>query len=69
MKQELTFRDAMKRLDEITIQLEHNEIALEEAIALFEEGLQLVHQCDGQLKSFEKKVEALMEQYQEGETS
>ena len=33
---------------------------LESSIALFEEGLTLVKQCDTQLKSFEKKVSELM---------
>lgn len=69
MKKNLTFRDAMKRLDEITLRLEHNDIALEEAILLFEEGLKLVQQCDAQLKGFENKVESLMDQYKEGEES
>ena len=65
MKEKMTFQDAMARLDEITAQLEQNDIALEEAIDLFEEGLKLIHQCDGQLKGFEEKVSALLEQYQE----
>ena len=46
MKEKMTFQDAMARLDEITAQLEQNDIALEEAIDLFEEGLKLIHQCD-----------------------
>ena len=36
-------------------------IELEEAIALFEEGLSLVQTCDGQLKNFENKVASLLE--------
>ncbi|MDY3233010.1 MAG: exodeoxyribonuclease VII small subunit, partial [Erysipelotrichaceae bacterium] len=40
-------------------QLENNEKPLEETIALFEEGLNLVKSCQTQLSSFEKKVEEL----------
>ena len=41
----------MSRLEEIIAALEKNEIELEDAIALFEEGLQLVNSCDSQLKN------------------
>ena len=42
------------------------EIELEDAIALFEEGLQLVNSCDSQLKNFENRVQELLNTYQEG---
>ena len=41
----------MARLEEIVSLLERNEIELEEAISLFEEGLKLVNSCDTQLKT------------------
>ena len=56
----------MLKLEEIVDALEKNEIELEEAISLFEEGLQLVNQCDQQLKGFENKVQELLNTYQEG---
>lgn len=56
----------MKRIDEILELLEKNEIELEEAIALFEEGLKLVHECDVQLNGFKDKMDELMKSY-EGE--
>ena len=55
----------MQRLEEIIGMLEKNEIELEEAISLFEEGLKLVNSCDSQLKNFENKVEELLKTYQE----
>lgn len=61
---ELTFRDSMSKLDEIVNKLENNEIELEEAINLFEEGLKLVKRCDSQLNDFEKKVDELIQEYQ-----
>ena len=40
MEQKLPFKQSMSRLEEIIAALEKNEIELEDAIALFEEGLQ-----------------------------
>lgn len=49
----------MNRLEEIVSELEKNEKPLDETIALFKEGLQLVRKCDDQLKQFETQVEDL----------
>lgn len=61
------FSSSMNRLEEIVILLEKNEITLEAAMELFEEGLQLVKECDSQLTNFENKVAALLERYQKGD--
>ena len=66
MEQKLPFKQSMSRLEEIIAALEKNEIELEDAIALFEEGLQLVKSCDSQLKNFENRVQELLNTYQEG---
>ena len=66
MGQKLPFKQSMSRLEEIIAALEKNEIELEDAIALFEEGLQLVNSCDSQLKNFENRVQELLNTYQEG---
>ena len=60
MSEKLPFKQSMQRLEEIIGMLEKNEIELEEAISLFEEGLKLVNSCDSQLKNFESKVEELL---------
>lgn len=65
MSEKLPFKQSMQRLEEIIGQLEKNDIELEEAISLFEEGLKLVNNCDSQLKNFENKVEELLKTYQE----
>ncbi len=67
MENKLPFKQSMNRLEEIISALEKNEIELEEAIALFEEGLQLVNSCDSQLKNFENRVQELLETYQDSE--
>lgn len=66
MEEKLPFKKSMNRLEEIVDALEKNEIELEEAITLFEEGLQLVNSCGSQLKNFENKVQELLDTYQEG---
>ena len=66
MEQTLPFKQSMSRLEEIIAALEKNEIELEDVIALFEEGLQLVNSCDSQLKNFENRVQELLNTYQEG---
>jgi exodeoxyribonuclease VII small subunit len=58
--EKITFDQAMKRLNEIVAALDKNELELEKAIALFEEGLQLVNFCEGKLKGFEGKIEQLL---------
>lgn len=65
MEEKQSFKNSMTRLEEIVSLLERNEVELEEAIVLFEEGLQLVNACNGQLKNFENKVAQLLATYQE----
>lgn len=68
MKEKLTFKQSIERLDEIIEQLNQNEVELEDAITLFEEGLHLVKDCDGQLKHFEQRMtEVLNEEDQKDE--
>jgi exodeoxyribonuclease VII small subunit len=58
--EKITFDQAMKRLNEIVAALDKNELELEKAISLFEEGLQLVNFCENKLKGFEEKIELLL---------
>lgn len=61
MPKKESFKQSMDRLDEIIARLNQNEVELEEAITLFEEGLKLVKQCDARLKQFEQRVNVLSE--------
>jgi exodeoxyribonuclease VII small subunit len=65
MTQKKSFEEAMMRLSEIIESLEKNQNSLDASIILFEEGLELVKQCDTQLKGYEKKVTQLMVKYQD----
>lgn len=64
---EITFEQAMKRLDEIVNQLEKGDTPLQESLNLFEEGLKLVSNCDMQLKEFDTKLQNVLLQHQKKE--
>ena len=66
---QLKFQEAMSRLDEIVALLNNNELELEKAMSLFEEGLKLSTQCEKQLKKFETKMDQLVEVNQNVEES
>lgn len=59
-KKTKSFEESMDRLEEIVSELESNEKPLDETIALFEEGLKLVKNCDEKLKQFEQQVDDLI---------
>ena len=58
---QMKFQEAIKRFDEILSLLNNNELELEDAISLFQEGFKLSAQCEKQLKKFETKMDQLME--------
>ena len=68
MSEKPMFEQSMDRLDQIVSLLERNEIALEQAIGLFEEGLNLVQDLDTQLQGYENKVHELMLRHQPKES-
>lgn len=68
MSEKPTFEQSMDRLDQIVSLLERNEIALEQAIGLFEEGLNLVQDLDTQLQGYENRVQELMLRHQPKES-
>lgn len=58
-KKELTFKEKIKRLEEIAELLESDDIDLEESLVLFEEGTELSAECMKLLKQAELKVTEL----------
>ena len=60
-KEELTFEDAMKRLDSIVETLGGGNLSLEDSLKMFEEGMELCKICNKKLDEAEYKVEKLME--------
>lgn len=58
---ELTFEQALARLEEIAHSLESGDLPLEEAITLAEEGIRLSQLCEERLTAAEGKVQQLVE--------
>jgi exodeoxyribonuclease VII small subunit len=56
------FEDCLQRLEKIVDELERGDIALEQALKLFEEGVQLSNSCRKELEDAEGKVEILLKQ-------
>ena len=59
---ELSFEQAMDRLETIVQQLESGDVPLEKAIELFQQGMELAQVCGGKLEQFERKIEMLVEE-------
>ena len=57
---ELSFEEALKRLETIVHRLESGEASLDEAITLYGEGDRLRQQCEARLKSAEARIEKIV---------
>ena len=62
----LSFEDSIGRLEQIVQRLETDDLPLEDALALFEEGVKLARSTQHQLESAEKRVEQLLGIDEEG---
>jgi exodeoxyribonuclease VII small subunit len=56
------FEECLQRLEEVVNQLERGEVPLEQALRLFEEGVQLSTSCRKELEEAEGKVQILLKQ-------
>ena len=56
---DLSFEDALKRLEEIVRQLETGEAKLDDAIKLYEEGTRLRAKCTERLDAAQARIEAI----------
>jgi exodeoxyribonuclease VII small subunit len=63
----VSFEAALVRLEEIVTQLDQGDLALEDALALFEEGSKLKTFCETKLTEAEATVEQLLQPPTEAE--
>jgi exodeoxyribonuclease VII small subunit len=54
------FEKSLARLEEVVRRLESPQLSLDEAMKLFEEGVELSHECQKQLEEAEGRVEILL---------
>jgi exodeoxyribonuclease VII small subunit len=62
MEKTPTFEQSLNRLNVIVQQLQEGSVSLDDSLKLFEEGMELVKQCDDKLGVFEAKVKELAAQ-------
>ncbi|MGC9141766.1 MAG: exodeoxyribonuclease VII small subunit [Caldimicrobium sp.] len=60
MAYDITFEEALKRLEEIIHHLEEKNLDLERAISLYEEGISLINFCEEKLKQARSRVEVIL---------
>ena len=59
-KSELSFEEALERLNDIVAHLESESVSLDRSLELFSEGKRLVEFCQTQLSGAEEKVKTLL---------
>lgn len=62
-----SFEDKMKRIDEIVVKLDNDDITLEESLNLYKEGVTLTKECDDILKNAQLNIEELTKDDFDGE--
>jgi exodeoxyribonuclease VII small subunit len=58
-QQDLSFEDALKRLEEIVRTLERGEAPLDQSIELYQEGDKLKRHCEARLKAAQARIEQI----------
>lgn len=56
----MTFEESMQRLEQIVRAMERGEVALEESLKLFQEGTQLVANCEKLLENAQLQVKMVL---------
>lgn len=58
----IQFEEAMKRMEEVVRRLEAGDIPLEEALELYQEGVQLSRVCAQKLDAIETQISQILEE-------
>jgi exodeoxyribonuclease VII small subunit len=58
-QEDLSFEDALKRLEEIVRTLERGEAPLDQSIELYQEGDKLKRHCEARLKAAQARIEQI----------
>ena len=59
-KKEISFENAMDRLEEIANLLENGDFSLEESLKLYEEGVKLIAFCNSKLQKIENSIKIIV---------
>ncbi|MCC8137750.1 MAG: exodeoxyribonuclease VII small subunit [Clostridiales bacterium] len=55
-EQQLSLEASFEKLDDLLERLEDREIPLEEAFALYQQGVELIRRCNEKIDTVEKKI-------------
>ena len=58
--EEINFEEAMKKLEQITVELEKGDLSLDESVKKFEEGIKLSKECNKIWEDSEKRINILI---------
>ena len=58
-KKELRFEEALSKLEAVVAKLEAGNVPLDEALASYEEGMELIRFCNARLDEAEQRIEAV----------
>ncbi|HSI66915.1 MAG TPA: exodeoxyribonuclease VII small subunit [Planococcus sp. (in: firmicutes)] len=64
-EKELKFNEAMEQLEEIVRQLEQGDVPLEQALTLYQQGMELSKVCHDKLQNAEKQLVTMMDEGKE----
>ena len=56
---DLTYEQAMSRLESISDLLDNGEVSLDESISFFEESMELIKYCEDKLDDLKQKIEII----------
>ncbi len=59
-EKKIMFNDAMQQLEEIVRQLEQGDVPLEEALTLYQKGMELSKVCHNKLQNAEEQLVTMM---------
>ncbi|WP_209123094.1 exodeoxyribonuclease VII small subunit [Alkalihalobacillus sp. BA299] len=59
-KEELSFEEAINELESVVDKLEQGDVPLEEAISMFQQGMNLSKLCHDKLSVVEKQLEQIL---------
>ncbi|MBQ6654135.1 MAG: exodeoxyribonuclease VII small subunit [Erysipelotrichaceae bacterium] len=65
-EKQLTFEEAISRLNEITNRIQRSDTTLDEGFALFEEGVKLAGYCSEKLEEYNRKLNEITGKLEEG---
>ncbi len=64
-EKEIMFNQAMEQLEEVVRQLEQGDVPLEEALTLYQKGMELSKVCHDKLQNAEKQLVTMMQEGKE----